>query len=160
MLPRAGAPAAGPSGRGGGSRSRAMSSTGTATVRSSAFVRPASTTVTGRGLPASSYPPRNRAASSMGRTVAESPTLWSPAPQSSSSLSSDTARCAPRLFPTSACTSSTITCRTDRSLSLARLVSMRYSDSGVVIRMSAGTLRNAARSRAGVSPVRIETDGS
>ena len=36
-------------------------------------------------------------------------------------------------------------------------VSMRYSDSGVVMRMSGGVRSMAARSRCGVSPVRTAT---
>ena len=36
---------------------------------------------------------------------------------------------------------------------------MRYSDSGVVIRMSGGWRRSALRSFAGVSPVRMPTVG-
>src|SRR6185503_17053911 len=43
---------------------------------------------------------------------------------------------------------------TDRKRSRAFDVSSRYSDSGVVIKMSAGSRRNRARSLAGVSPVR------
>jgi hypothetical protein len=46
------------------------------------------------------------------------------------------------------------------STSRAREVSSRNSDSGVVMRMSAGSRRNRARSRAGVSPVRTDTVGS
>ena len=57
--------------------------------------------------------------------------------------------------PATACTSSTITVRTDRSDSRARLVSSRNSDSGVVIRMSGGRLANRRRSSAGVSPLRM-----
>ena len=50
----------------------------------------------------------------------------------------DSARCAPRLVAQTACTSSTITVSTPRSASRAAEVSSRNSDSGVVIRMSAG----------------------
>ena len=53
--------------------------------------------------------------------------------------------------------SSTMTDSTPRSISRACEVSIRYSDSGVVMRMSGGVRRIAARSRCGVSPVRIAT---
>ena len=59
--------------------------------------------------------------------------------------SSDSARCAPRFVDTSAWISSMITVSTERRLSRAFDVSSRYSDSGVVIRMSAGV---AQKSRA------------
>ena len=49
--------------------------------------------------------------------------------------------------------------RSPRSRSRAFEVSSRYSDSGVVIRMSAASRPNCARSRAGVSPVRTATAG-
>ena len=68
--------------------------------------------------------------------------------------------CAPRLVDTSAWISSTITVSTDRSRSRAFEVSSRNSDSGVVIRMSAGSRWNRARSLAGVSPVRIDIAGT
>ena len=42
----------------------------------------------------------------------------------------------------------------------ALLVSSRNNDSGVVIKMSAGSLANRARSRGGVSPVRTAIVGS
>jgi hypothetical protein len=54
-------------------------------------------------------------------------------------------------------TSSTMTVSTPRSTSRAALVSMRYSDSGVVIRMSGGCLAIWRRSSLGVSPVRLAT---
>ena len=83
-------------------------------------------------------PPRNRATSSSGRCVADSPMRCSGLPAIRSSRSSDSARCAPRLVETSAWISSMITVSTDRRLSCAFEVSSRNSDSGVVIRMSAG----------------------
>ena len=58
---------------------------------------------------------------------------------------------------TTACTSSTITVSTPRSASRAGVVSSRNSDSGVVIRMSAGRRANGRRSSAGVSPERMAT---
>jgi hypothetical protein len=48
----------------------------------------------------------------------------------------------------------------DRSTSRAFDVSSRYSDSGVVMRMSAGSRWNFARSLCGVSPVRIAIAGA
>jgi hypothetical protein len=63
------------------------------------------------------------------------------------------------LVGTSAWISSTITVPTCRSASRALDVSSRYSDSGVVIRMSAGSRWKRARSAAGVSPVRTATVG-
>jgi hypothetical protein len=71
----------------------------------------------------------------------------------------DSARCAPRLPGTSAWISSMITVSTVARRSRAFEVSRRNSDSGVVIRMSAGSRRNFARSSAGVSPVRIAIAG-
>ena len=112
------------------------------------------TTVTGRA------PPRNVATSAAGRTVADSPTRCArppAAPRSASSRSSDSARCAPRLVPATACTSSTMTVSTPRSVSRACEVSSRKSDSGVVIRMSGGCAASLRRSSAAVSPVRTAT---
>ena len=71
-----------------------------------------------------------------------------------------TARWLPRLVAASAWISSTITASTPRSVSRAAEVSIRYSDSGVVIRMSGGWRTRLRRSSAGVSPVRMPTDGS
>ena len=76
------------------------------------------------------------------------------------SRSSDSARWAPRLVAATAWISSTITVSTVRSTSRAAEVSIRYSDSGVVIRMSGGLRRIAARSRCDVSPLRSATVGS
>ena len=132
-----------------------MSSTGTTTSSSMRFALAGCTTVTWRA------PPRNVATSSGGRTVADSPIRCarppSSGPRSASSRSSDSARCAPRLLPATACTSSTITVSTPRSISLALEVSSRNNDSGVVIRMSGGRLASLRRSSAAVSPVRIAT---
>ena len=74
-----------------------------------------------------------------------------------SSRSRDSARCAPRLVPATAWISSTITCSTPRRISRACEVSSRYSDSGVVIRMSGGCARCRGARRRGVSPVRMAT---
>ncbi len=70
------------------------------------------------------------------------------------------ARCAPRFVEATAWISSTMTASTRVSISRACEVSMRYSDSGVVMRMSGGCRRMAARSRWGVSPVRMATVGA
>ena len=75
-------------------------------------------------------------------------------PACSASRSSVTARCAPRLVCATAWISSTITHCVPVKSSRACEVSMRYSDSGVVMRMSGGVRSIAARSRCGVSPVR------
>ena len=130
-----------------------MSSTGTTTVSSMRLGLGGCTTVTGRA------PPRNVATSPTGRTVADSPTRWAAraSPRSASSRSSDSARCAPRLLPATACTSSTMTVSTPRRVSLACEVSSRNSDSGVVMRMSGGLVTSFLRSSAAVSPVRIAT---
>ena len=57
---------------------------------------------------------------------------------SCSSRSRDSARCAPRFVPATACTSSRITVSIPRSVSRACDVRRRKSDSGVVMRMSGG----------------------
>ena len=67
------------------------------------------------------------------------------------------ARCEPRLECATAWISSTITACTEVSIERAWEVRIRYSDSGVVIRMSGGLRAIAARSRCGVSPVRMPT---
>ena len=53
--------------------------------------------------------------------------------------------------------SSTITCSVPSKILTAWLVSIRYSDSGVVLRMSGGWRTMSRRSFCGVSPVRIAT---
>jgi hypothetical protein len=58
------------------------------------------------------------------------------------------------LEPAIAWTSSTITCSTVLSVSRAPLVNIRYSDSGVVTRMSGGWRVMSRRTSCGVSPVR------
>ena len=65
---------------------------------------------------------------------------------SASSRSRETSRWAPRLVPARACTSSTITVRTDRRRSRAAEVSIKNSDSGVVIKMSGGRVMRVRRS--------------
>ena len=79
--------------------------------------------------------------------------------RSSSSRSSERNRCAPRLVATSEWISSMITVSIDPSVTCAPEVSRRYSDSGVVMRMSGGCRSMRARSAAGVSPVRTSTVG-
>jgi hypothetical protein len=128
-----------------------MSSTGTSIEISIVLAVGGATTSTGAA------PPRKRATSSIGRTVADRPIRWAGRGSSASSRSNDRARCAPRLVAATACTSSTITVRTLRSASRADEVSSRNSDSGVVIRMSDGVRANSRRSSAGVSPVRMPT---
>ena len=128
-----------------------MSSTGTTTLRSHRFSEGGATMSTG------AWPPRNRATSSSGRTVALRPIRWAGFSSMASSRSRLTARWAPRLVPATACTSSTITVSTPRSDSRAWLVSIRNSDSGVVIRMSGGVVTSLRRSAALVSPDRTPT---
>ena len=131
---------------------RSCPGTGTTTSTSICLVDGGWTTVTGRP------PARNRATSSTGRTVADSPIRCAGRSSSASSRSSETARCAPRLVPATACTSSMMTVRTPVSISRARLVSSRNSDSGVVIRMSAPSRAKTRRSPDGVSPERTATE--
>ena len=50
-----------------------------------------------------------------------------------------------------------ITASVPSKISRARLVSIRYSDSGVVMRMSGGLRIMSRRSFCGVSPVRMPT---
>ena len=78
-------------------------------------------------------------------------------PAAASSRSSDSARCAPRLVPATACTSSTMTVCTVASVSRAAEVSIRNSDSGVVMRMSGGLAISSRRRAGGVSPDRTPT---
>ena len=61
------------------------------------------------------------------------------------------------MVPATAWTSSTITVSTWRSVSRAWEVSIRNSDSGVVIKMSGGVRESVRRSAAGVSPERMPT---
>ena len=114
---------------------RAMASTVAATAR------PA-----GRRRRGNARPRRAAAASRTIRCAAAA------AGASASSRSSDNARCAPRLVGTSAWISSTMTVSIERSTSRAFEVRSRYSDSGVVIRMSAGWRWKRARSAAACRP--------
>ena len=88
-------------------------------------------------------PTRKRATSSRGRCVADRPMRCTSRPACSASRSSVTARCAPRLVCATAWISSTITHCVPANSSRACEVSIRYSDSGVVMRMSGG-LRSIA----------------
>ena len=100
-----------------------------------------------------------RPTSSSGFCVADRPMRcgsW-PSSWSAARRSSVSARCAPRLVAATAWISSTITVSTLRSISRACEVSIRYSDSGVVMRMSGGVRRIAIRSFCDVSPVRMPT---
>ena len=89
-------------------------------------------------------PPRKRAIVSSGRCVALRPIrcggvgALARRRRGARAAPGVSARCAPRFEPAIAWTSSTITCSTPRRTSRAWLVSIRYSDSGVVIRMSGG----------------------
>ena len=144
------APSGVPDGCGGRDRS-VMSGTGTVTVRSQRFSDTGRTTSTGR------VPPRKRATSEAGSTVADRPMRWTGCSSIASSRSRETARWAPRLVPATACTSSTITVCTPASAPRAREVSIRYRDSGVVMRISGGSCTRRRRSAAGVSPERTPT---
>ena len=98
---------------------RAMSMTGTVTVTSGA-VRPSSATmVTARA------PPRKRAISSRGATVADRPMRWAGRSRRSSRRSRDSARWVPRLVAAKEWTSSTMTVSTVRSVRRTAEVSMR-----------------------------------
>ena len=129
-----------------------IDSTGTWIFRSSGLRTPVSTTGScAAGRPGSGRPPPAGSASPTGRCAGRR------ARACSSSRSSVSARCAPRLVCATAWISSTITDSAPRE-DLARLeVSIRYSDSGVVIRMSGGCASMSRRSLCGVSPVRIAT---
>ena len=160
MLERASALMAGPPGWSSSGRispMAAMSSTGTTTWSSSGLRAPASTMATSRPGPT---PAMNPAIASSGRCVADRPMRWGgvvSGARSASRRSSESARWAPRFVPAMAWTSSMITWSTWRSVSRAALVSIRYSDSGVVMRMSGGRRAIWRRSSAGVSPVREAT---
>ena len=129
----------------------AMSGTGTCTDRSNVLAAGGATIVVG------ACPDRNRATSSGGRTVADSPIRCAGFSSSWSSRSSESARWAPRLVAATACTSSTMTVCTAASVSRAAEVSIRNSDSGVVIRMSGGLAISSRRRPGGVSPERTPT---
>ena len=123
---------------------------------------PASTTVTGRGL-SSANPASKRAISSSGRCVADRPMRCkgrAPEGRRASRRSRVRARWLPRLLAAMAWISSTITVSTAPKNHRAREVSSRYSDSGVVIRMSGGWRNMRARSLRAVSPVRISMRGT
>ncbi len=132
-----------------------IDSTGTWIFRSRGFLAPASTTRQVR-----CGPTRKRPISSSGFWVALSPMRCGSPSARSLSRSSVSARCEPRLVDATAWISSTITASTPVSISRAWLVRIRYSDSGVVMRMSGGWRRIAMRSFCGVSPVRIATEMS
>ena len=160
MLLRASPLVAGPPGcwsSGSTSPMADMSSTGTTTWRSSGLRAPASTIVTSRPGP---VPARKRPIASSGRWVADRPIRCSggaSAARRRSRRSRLSARWAPRLVPAIAWTSSTMTCSTPRRTSRTWLVSIRYRDSGVVMRMSGGWRAISRRSSDGVSPVRLAT---
>ena len=124
---------------------------GVATRTSQLFPVPGATTTTSRS------PPRKAATFSTGRTVADRATRCTSRSASRSRRSRLRARWVPRLEPATAWISSTITVSTSRRVSRAEEVSIRYSDSGVVINTSGGLRRIRSRSRAGVSPERTPT---
>ncbi len=144
-----------------GSSSRSMfsgstiDSTGTWIFRSSGLRMPVSTTVTRRFGPTMKRP-----TSSSGFWVAERPTRCTSRPATSTNRSNVIARCAPRLVCATAWISSRITVSVPSKIARAWLVSIRYSDSGVVISTSGGCLTMSRRSFCGVSPVRIATFSS
>ena len=142
------APALRPASSETGSR---MAESGSTTFRSMSGCDSGLMTRTGR------VPPRKRAASAGGSTVAESPMRWTDRPARLSNRSKLSARCAPRLEPAMACTSSTITVSTAESIRRALEVSSRNSDSGVVTRISGGWLTILRRSCGVVSPLRMPT---
>ena len=131
-----------------------IDSTGTWICRSSGLRTPASTIVHVRRGPTMKRP-----TSSSGFCVADSPIRCGSRPPacSQASRSSVSARCEPRFVAATAWISSRMIASTPVRISRAPLESMRYSDSGVVMRMSGGWRRIAARSRCGVSPVRTPT---
>ena len=151
----------------------AMSSTGTTISRSRSFGLEASTISHSRPAPT-----RNRPIRSSGRWVAERPIRCTPSGRlgrpSTSSLawsssgspcftrrsnrSRVSARCDPRFEGATAWISSTITASTPVRISRAPELIIRYSDSGVVMRMSGGVFRIERRSDWGVSPVRSATE--
>ncbi len=100
---RGSAPAAEPSNSAVGTPSSRMSSTGTTTEMSNCLSDGGFTTTV------SAAPPRKRATSSTGRTVADNPIRCAGFSSSASRRSRDSARCAPRLVAATACTSSMIT---------------------------------------------------
>ena len=102
-------------------------------------------------------PTMNRPTSSSGFCVALRPIRWTSRPAAALRRSSVSARCAPRFVEATAWISSTMHHCVPANSSCARPVSIRYSDSGVVIRMSGGSRSIAWRSFCGVSPVRTAT---
>ena len=127
---------------------------GTTALKSIAGASPGFTTVTG------CEPPRNRATSSTGLTVADNPMRCTGCPIISSRRSRLNARCAPRFVPATACTSSTITVSTPTNMLFALEVSSRNNDSGVVTRISGGWLTIFRRCSGVESPLRIATSTS
>jgi len=101
------------------------------------------------------------ARSEIGRWVADRPIRCGRASAARSSRSSVSVRWEPRLSRAAAWISSTITVSTVRSTArLFAAVTIRYSDSGVVIRKFGGRRTIIARSLLVVSPVRTATVSS
>ena len=88
-------------------------------------------------------------------TVADRPTRWMSFLLDGASRSITDIRCAPRSVPASACTSSiTMSRRSSKSRSTGERgeTSITSSDSGVVIRISAGSSTNLRLARSATSP--------
>ena len=119
-----------------------IDSTGTWILRSSSLRTPVSTTRHRRWGPTMKRP-----TSSSGFWVADRPMRWTSAPAASVSRSSVSARCEPRLVEATAWISSTMHHRVPSNSFWACPVSIRYSDSGVVMRMSGASRSICWRSR-------------
>ena len=127
---RRGSPAADPLTSPADVPSSERSATGTTTSSSTVLLEGGWTTTTSR------VPPRNRATSSTGRTVADSPIRRAGRSRRASRRSRESARWAPRLVPATAWTSSTMTVSTPRRASRDWAVRSRNNDSGVVMSTS------------------------
>ena len=135
-----------------GAADSGICSTGSTTLSSMAGRDCTSTMVTARA------PPRNRAAASAGRTVGLTVRCAVRVRRSAyPAVPGSTPDAPPRLVPAMAWISSTMTVRTVDRMRRALEVRIRYSDSGVVTRMSGGCEAMARRSCAVVSPLRVAT---
>ena len=134
--------------RDGGGAGSAIDSTGTSMRRSSGLARARvdDRHLAVRARRGSGRSPRAGSGSRSGRSAGRAAGRAG-ARLRRSRRSSVSARCEPRLEWATAWISSTITASTPLSISRAREVSIRYSDSGVVIRMSGG-LRSHRRALA------------
>ena len=144
---------AGPTGPGPGRRRRPRSAWSTAAARR----RPARPPSAGARAP-----PRNAATASTGRTVADRPMRCAGRDRRGGRAGRRAARARGRGARRAWCrrrrgSRRRSPSRTPASPARAADVSTRYSDSGVVMRMSGGFVANARRSFGGVSPVRMPT---